>query len=222
METQELIAVEQELKGVQDEIAREIPRKITNDLELKTCSNMLRWVKTKAKALNEQRLSLTRPIDDSKKRIMQMFAEPLDALNAMEIRIKGVILDYEEAVAEKRRAEQAEENARARAMELAQKKQLIAAAEKAIGSGDDELAEKYLANAETLEVAPINVAAAKRSGVSTRKVHKWKVIDEAKIPDQFWILDEKAINALVKAQGEKCKIEGIEVFEETILSARTF
>ncbi len=63
----------------------------------------------------------------------------------------------------------------------------------------------------------------------TRKVWRWKVIDESKIPDDYYRLDEKMIDTLVKAHTKTVKgvsindliIPGIEVYQDTEISTRT-
>lgn len=49
-------------------------------------------------------------------------------------------------------------------------------------------------------------------GMGTRRVKKWRVVDEARIPRDYWTLDEKKINAATKAG---ITVPGIEAYEET-------
>ncbi len=49
-------------------------------------------------------------------------------------------------------------------------------------------------------------------GMSQVKEWKWKIVDLAAIPPEFWILDERAIESTVKADKENTNIPGIEVF----------
>lgn len=51
-------------------------------------------IKAKIKELNEQRLSMTRPLDESKKRIMELFAGPLSTLEQAENDMKRSIGDW--------------------------------------------------------------------------------------------------------------------------------
>lgn len=52
-----------------------------------------------------------------------------------------------------------------------------------------------------------------------RKVYVWKMVDEKAVPDEYWILDEKKINNLVK--GGVREIPGIAITEEQGVSFRT-
>lgn len=195
---------------------------ISNDVELSSYTNQLRWTKTKVKELTEKRLSLTRPLDDSKKSIMALFAVPLEKLELLEGRLKGAILAYEAAQAERRLREQAEENERARRLEEAQKQRLLDEADRALVNGDLGRASEMIAKAEVAHVDPINVATQHRAGTSIQSAWKWRIKDESKIPARFWILDEKKLNAVVRAEKKSCEIPGIEVYEEKGLAARSY
>jgi hypothetical protein len=58
-------------------------------------------------------------------------------------------------------------------------------------------------------------AAPKVVGVSEVLDWKWKVVDVAQIPAQYWVLDETLINAEVRTSKELTRIPGIEVFSES-------
>jgi hypothetical protein len=52
-------------------------------------------------------------------------------------------------------------------------------------------------------------------GVPTsRRPWRWEVVDEAKIPREFWQLNDLRINAIVRADKEKTNIPGIRAFQE--------
>lgn len=74
-------------------------------------------IKAKIKALNDQRLSMTRPLDEAKKRIMDLFARPLETLQQAEGTLKKAIADW---TAEQRRIAEEE---RRKAEEAARKEQ---------------------------------------------------------------------------------------------------
>lgn len=92
-------------------------------------------------------------------------------------------------------------------------------------------AEKIGASAETTEEIlsrqmPVTVEKTPESftqakGISSRKTWKWKVVDENKVPKEYWVLNEKAIGAAVKSLGGKTNIAGIEVYEDFGVSVRT-
>jgi soluble lytic murein transglycosylase-like protein len=106
--------------------------------------------------------------------------------------------DVEEARLRKIQEDQAEEEARHRAEEL-QLEDAVAAESR----GETELAEQIIA-APALPIAPIlpapvRVATAMPSvaGVGMREKWQWEVTDESKIPREYFVLDRKAIDAVV-------------------------
>ena len=54
----------------------------------------------------------------------------------------------------------------------------------------------------------------KAAGMSTVQDWKWKLVDAALIPVEFWMLDEEKINTVVKAMQKDTQIPGIEVYPE--------
>lgn len=86
------------------------PRAIANPQDFSIAGNDLTAIKTKYKELEELRKSMTKPLDESKKRIMDLFRKPLEVLETAEKAIKFALLSYSEreAKAEAERKAQAE------------------------------------------------------------------------------------------------------------------
>lgn len=74
----------------------------------------LRNIATRKAQLNDTRLSLTRPLDESKKRIMDLFRAPLEKLDEADRVLRGAALDYKRAEDEKARQAQLEAERKAR------------------------------------------------------------------------------------------------------------
>ena len=51
-------------------------------------------------------------------------------------------------------------------------------------------------------------------GLGIRKLWKWKVVDESKIPREYFVLDAMLINKEVRGLKDKLEIPGIEVYED--------
>lgn len=66
------------------------------------------------------------------------------------------------------------------------------------------------------------VAPTTAKGISQRQVAKYEVVDRNLIPDGYWLLDEKSIGAVVRAQGVRAMdtIPGIKVWMEDDISIR--
>lgn len=164
----------------------------------------LRSIVTKRKAIEELRLSLTRPIDLAKARIMDLFRAPTDRLAKAEQLLRGEMTRYqaeERAKAEAARreaeakaaAERAEQERIAREASEAQRK-AAALAEASRIAGDleaakvlqeavavqREIAEAAREQVELADIAPPTMIATiqpKAAGVATRKNWKHELTD---------------------------------------------
>ena len=136
--------------------------------------------------------------------------EFLAPLEAAEAAIKKQIGAFDMAERERQRAE--DERRRKEAAEA------LELAREAEAAGDVGMAAEAVAIA-AMEAAQVT-AAPKTAGVSTRFEWRARVIDAAKVPRHFLIVDEKAIAAYVKATGGRAPIDGVEIYEAPVISAR--
>lgn len=121
------------------------------------------------------------------------------------------------------RAQLRAEQARMEAVALAQAKQddeeeKLATAEYFEKRGDHASANAVLEQAETAPVVAVKVPSIlnkKSKGTRERISWKFRITDPSKVPDQFKVIDEKAIGALVRAQKGNCNIAGVDVYTET-------
>lgn len=80
-------------------------------------------------------------------------------------------------------------------------------------------AETLEERAETRTTAP-TVHAPKVKGVSTRKIWKFEIIDQGKIPREYLVPNTTAIGGVVRALKINTNIPGIRVYSEDVVSAR--
>lgn len=163
----------------------------------------LKAIKSKAKALEDRRKEITKPLDASKKSVMDLFREPLELLAQAESVIKRAMLTWQQEQERIRRAEQARLEAEAKAererlakeaaAREAEARAKAAEAERLASAGDAiaaaelaESAQQALFEADVqretaaLVTAPVaKVAEAKAAGVSTRETWKAEVTDKA-------------------------------------------
>lgn len=141
--------------------------------------------------------------------------------------IKRSMVVYQNAVAEAQRkaAEEARKRQREEAARLMQ--EAIAHEEK----GNDAAAYVSMAMAEMVEdmkaPMPNAVEAPKASGISTRKVWKARVVDASKVPIyangvEIRPIDFQALNRLASVSKGSLEIPGVECYEESIVSARSW
>lgn len=163
----------------------------------------LREVKGKYKALEEQRLGITRDMDTAKKKVMDLFRPALERLTQVEGAYKGAMLEYQKVEQTKARAEQAKADALARAErqrfeaiareQAAEATKLQDQADALVKAGNVAAAAEVAAQAEMAQInaammettalviaAPVSVSAApKVSGVTFNSIWKGLVTDKA-------------------------------------------
>jgi hypothetical protein len=129
--------------------------------------------------------------------------------------VKGKMLTWKRAEEERVRVEEA------RLREIARKEEeerrlAEAAALEAEGKTDE--AEAVIERPATPFVPSVPPPAPKVAGISTRKMWKWRLVDEAKVPRQYFTLDEKKINGVVRSMGRNANIPGIQVYQEETMA----
>jgi len=189
-------------------------------------------IKAKVNALDVQRKSMTKPLDEAKSRIMELFRAPIDTLQKAEAAIKGSILDWnrreqERINAERRKHEEEQRKLRAAALETEQLAKAEAAKLIAVGKTaeaelivEEAAAERSDAEFIAAMTTPITSAPAKLAGTGIRKDWDFEIVNEKKIPREFLMIDEKKIRAFVKAMKNEARIEGVRVFERESVTAR--
>ena len=190
----------------------------------------LKKIKAKAKELNETRMSLTRPIEESKKKIIAFFKEPLDFLSRAEDAVKKAMIIWQQEQERLRREEEArlaeiqrkeaERLQREAAKEAARAESLKTDKAKAAAAAK---AEELKAQAEaTTAIAPtVESTVEEVSGISTRKAWKFEIVDKEKLPREYMIPDEKYIGQMVRATKGRKEIPGVRIYSEDIIASRS-
>lgn len=223
------------------EMTLDIAREFTIDSAAmyEASADELRSIKKRVKELEDTRMAMTRPLDESKKRIMDLFRKPLEILQEAESVIKTSRLKFERAEAERQRKLQAEAAAAAaaeRARLQAEADAAAAAAAEAQAQGDVEMAASMQVQAEVAQataevvVAPtISTLPAKSAGISKRKQWGAEVYDlqelvkfVAERPDLIGLLlpNQKALNDMAKALKDGMSIPGVRATDKEIVSVR--
>ncbi|MEX2282254.1 MAG: hypothetical protein WEE89_07205 [Gemmatimonadota bacterium] len=176
---------------------------------------LLKLIKGKSKELDETRKSMTKPLDDSKKRVMEFFAKPLDFLARAESTVKRAMIAYSEEQDRLRREEQR------KADEIARKERerIEAQARKAAESGKQEKAEQLQERAATVVAPVIQREAPRVVGQNMREVWKFEITNEDMVPRSYCVPDEKKIRAIVQAMKSGTAIPGVRVYAEKSLAS---
>jgi hypothetical protein len=159
------------------------------------------------------------------------FTEPLEKVETLIRRRIGTWQAEQERI---RRQQEEEERRRRLAEAEAEQRRIaeeraLAEAAKAEADGDKETAELYL-KPEVIEtfkpplmVEPVILpeAAPKVEGISGRQVWKFRIINQALIPREYLIPDEKKIGQIVRAMKGETRIPGVEAYCEETVAVRT-
>lgn len=222
--------------------------RVTTQSEYSAAGEELTRIKAAQKRLDETRKGLTRPLDESKRRIMDFFRAPAEKLAEAEKAIKSACIGYQQEQERIRREEQrkaeeaarkererlerqrlaAEAKAREKEAELRRQAAEADAAERAkIEAKMRAEAEKAAAKQAELDARAASVTAPvihreapKVEGLSTRTVYKFRITDPAAIPREYLAIDEGKIRKVVQALKADARIPGVEVYAEESMAAR--
>ena len=184
-------------------------------------------IKGRAKELDEERKRITKPMDDAKKAVMDVYKPAIEKLGQAETALKTSLLAYQKE--QQRIADLAAAEEARKAREEAEK--LRAKAEKMEAKGKTEDADALRNVAAMTVAAPRTVAApTKLAGTSVRKVWKANVTDRsaaikalAENPayQHLLTIDEAALNKLAAAmKNPNSPIPGVVFYEDSVMSAR--
>jgi hypothetical protein len=200
---QQVAIVAKEIEPIQSKVANLV---VKDEPSSKYATDLLSFITKAKRRLEERRKFFVGPLNDHVKSINQEFKVLTDPLEEMERSIKDKLMSYMEA--ERERQKKADE----------EKQKVL-----------DEMAKKNGLPAVKVETEEKHQVKSAIGSAHTVKRWTWKVTDETKIPKEYWIIDEKKLNNLVKAFTKtidgvsscSLKIEGIEVYQEESIAIRT-
>lgn len=192
---------------------------IANVEQFQFAGEELKNIKKGVKAAETMRKEATGPLDEAKKAIMAWF-KPIEERYALaETKIKTAMLTYQKEEEKKRLA------AEAKAAEEARKEQArldalaMAAAERALEDHDTQKAEAIINAVPVVRAAPVPVAAPRITGISTREVWKFRVIDAKLVPEEYKTVNETMLGQVARSTKGKLSVPGVEFYSEETMSA---
>ena len=200
------------LSGDADYFRIEATALVVSTDTLPQASDLLGLMKAALGEIEEQRVWLTKPLNEHVKGInakAKAIAEPIMAADLM---VRGKVTAFH--VAERRRFE--EERRRQEAAEL--ERLAAEAARIDAETPDDEPVEAPPPPAPVALNAPPKTVRSSMATTSMRDVWKWEIADETKIPREYLMIDEKKLNAVVRAGIRQ--IEGVRIFKTQELAVR--
>ena len=126
--------------------------------------------KTKIKALNTERLAITRPMDEAKKRVMEFFKAPVAALEGFVEALDAAMLPYIQKKEEEERLARIKAEAEAEERRKKEEEEALALAAEMEEAGEEGLAEEIVSSIpQEAEEVQVETKTAKAEGTSTRK-----------------------------------------------------
>jgi hypothetical protein len=185
---------------------------ITNQTTYEQSIVLRMAIKDKLKIVDTLRKSITKPLDEAKAKVMDLFRPITTNLDMAEKRIKEIVINYENEQERKRR------EAEAKLQAEAEKKRIEAMrkAEEARAAGKENIAEKYEAKAESVPTPIIAPTFERPKGFSTRTIWKYRIKDESLIPRSYLMPDEKKLSKQATATHDSIQIPGIEFYSVEI------
>lgn len=192
--------------------------------ELGASTDLLQTVKERQKALTDLRLSITRPMDEAKKKVMALFHPAVDRLATAEETIKAAVLTYTQ---EQRRL-QAEAQAQLDAEAERERLRLATLAEKQRVAGKDDRAEATEERATEVQAPTVAAAEAPTGAVHVRTTWHAEVTDLAALakaclseqPIELIEPNMAALNSLARSLKEELSIPGVKAVSEEGVAAR--
>jgi hypothetical protein len=136
-------------------------------------------------------------------------------------------LAAEEAERRRKEAELAAENRRKAQEEADRKAKEIADQDAKIleAQGEKEVAAQVRSNPMPIAAAYVAPVVLQKevpnvTGVSSRKNWSFRIANPDLVPNEYKVIDDKKIRAVVKALGDKANIAGVEVYEDTTIAVR--
>ena len=198
--------IEQSTKAL---VARATKFQITDPASLQKSSGILSDIATAKKRANDLRFSLTKPLDESKKRIMALFSPFIDQFEKATKIIKDKVRDYYFEQEEKaRQAEKERLLAEAKREEEIQKAQ----------EEDREPVVEEIPVIPEVKVPEKTVKGVAGGSMTVKKIWKFTIVDEKLIPNEYRIVSEQLINEAIRNGARE--ISGVKIYEDKVVSIR--
>lgn len=190
---------------------------IETDAEYQSGAVFLKAIKKAYAGLDEREKQITRPINESLKRMRALFENPKSILGKAEYLLKSNMLNYQRRIEAEQRRKQQEAEAAAKA----ERDRLAQQAAEAAQRGYHDEAQAMRQKEAQVVAAPVTPVETKVQGVSMRTAYDFEVADEAAIPREYMLVDKVKIGRVVRALGAQTSIPGIRVIERKVMAVQT-
>ena len=184
---------------------------INNQEDYELAVAITKEIKARLKELEEERRKITKPIDEGKKAVMDLFRKPIEMLEEAERKLKDAMNEYVSKM--EREAKEEEERLRKIAEAEADKKRkkIEAQIKKAEEKGDTEKVEELKAKLEEIiPITPVIMPQVENpKGVSYRERWYAEVIDFKLLPDEYKLPNQQALDRVAQATKGSIQIPGV-------------
>lgn len=199
---------------------------ITDNKTYNEANELVRRIKEKSKDLNSRRKEITKPLDDAKKKVMELFKPPLEVMNSAEKIIKAKMIGYNEAQDRIRKEEEAKARGEQRRMQEKLHKDALHAAKQ----GDTEMANFYAEQADHVPVISREVEKPKAAGAVTMEIWSAEVVDidalakaviNGEASPEAILPNMKFLNQMAKSLKKNFNVPGAKAVSRKTVAVRT-
>lgn len=211
------LASEADVAGANQALEAAKAIQVTNAEEANEAGAFLKKCSTAKKALEERRKEITKPLDEAKKSVMDLFRGPFNTLEEARKTVKATLEDW--TAAEERRL--AEERRKAEEKARKERERAEAKAREYEEQGREDMAEKWESKAEEADAAvPAGNERPKVAGVSMRTTYDVQVNDpvevcravaEGKLPPAVVSFNQGELNKFARAWKGKVDMPGCKI-----------
>ena len=212
-ETREVVA------QAEADIANASRFSITTPAEYEHAGEFLKVIKGRYNQLETMRKQMTSPLDESKRRIMGFFRQPLEQLSNAEKEIKGGIVAFDHKLKE----DQEKEAIRLQAIAEKEQRLLNSRAEKqatkAETKGETEKAEDIRVSVPVVTIPTATFDRPRVAGVKTSVIWRHRVTDDRLLPREFLTVDERKLSQFARESKGSIPVPGVEFYPETVVAS---
>lgn len=215
METQITQEVEQSTQRALTVLDQANSLTISTILDYMVAQGLMKTVKDRIKELNDTRMAQTRPLDESKAKIIAFFASPLEKLEKAKLYLNGIMVAYTEDQERSRREEERRLNEEKRKRE---EEDALSRALEAEAAGEKEEAEQILEEPSNSAPVKLNSSIPKSKESHIRETWSAEVISladlikgivEGKAPIMAVKADMPFLNEQARSYKQTLKIAGV-------------
>lgn len=182
--------------------------KIVTAADYEDAAEVMKRLSEREKELGAKKKELWDPLAKLTKSVQALFNPPLKVLEQAKNTVKDKMGTYaleqrNIALAAQQRANQEAEDAR---------QALLAKAERAADTGNEERAQVLQARAESVQAPTVAVDIPQVAGVSLRERWLFEIVDEAEVPEEYRSVDEAKVRKAVETYRGKVEIPGVRIW----------